>query len=92
MFGNEYKLISILKHIDAEIGFSILPSQIGSSSERSLMLSLERICKQRRTWFIILHPSPSAQTNLLIHTDTTTGRSGCFLPLPYRLSPDVSYF
>lgn len=36
VFGNEYKLISILKHLDVEIGSSILPSQIGSSSERSL--------------------------------------------------------
>lgn len=36
---------------------------------------------QRHAWSIILHPSPWAQTNMLIHADTTAGRSACFLPL-----------
>lgn len=90
VFGNEYKLIRILKHLDVEIGSSILPSQIGSSSERSLsFLSNATVNKDVLGLLPCIHLYQHKPTCWFIQTQLPGGLDVSF---PYHLSLDVSYF
>lgn len=87
---NEYKLMSTFKHLDADMNFSILPSQIGSFVERaSCFLSNKTVNKDILGLLscILLH-----EHNLTCWFIQTQLQAGQHVSFPCHLSPVVSYF
>lgn len=87
---NEYKLMSTFKHLDAEMSFSILPSQIGSSAERaSRFLSNKTVNKDISGLLSCIHLHEHKPTCWFMQTQLQAGQHVSF---PCHLSPVVSYF
>lgn len=84
---NEYKLMSIFKHLDAEMNFSILPSQIGSSAER--FLSNKTVNKDILGLLSCIHLHEHKPTCWFTQTQLQAGQCVSF---PCHLSPVVSCF
>lgn len=81
---------ALFKHLDAEMSFSILPSQIGSSAERaSRFLSNKTVNKDILGLLSCIHLREHKPTCWFMQTQLQPGQRVSF---PCYLSPVVSYF